>query len=243
VNVSDQPWNAILQPYYQPAPASPVPFSISSKFHDPKPYNDTQASAWAINVKDSKDILIYGIFLPPVRANLEWHSLLRCRVVQLFRCKFKYDLFDLRKRDDLFFQNYTQSCIATRNCQAEIFNIDTQSDISIYSLTTVATTYQLTVGKHGVIDQKDNVDGFASTATVWTRKWSPAKVVVLTRARFYTFHFVLHDLVPKLPNRYLSERHVRLLYTHWMVDLYHLLSRTSQVPLRQLAWVRTIWLY
>jgi len=69
-----------------------------------------------------------------------------------------------------FFQNYTQSCIATRSCQAEIFNIDTQSDISIYSLTTVAATYQLTVGKHGVIDQKDNVDGFASTATLWTRK-------------------------------------------------------------------------
>jgi len=121
-------------PYYQPVPASPVPFCINSKFRDPKPYNDTQASAWAINVKDSKNLLVYGAGL--------------------------YS----------FFVNYTQSCVTTKNCQDQIFKIDTNSDISIYSLTTVATTYQLTVGKHGVIDQKDNVNGFASTATVWTRK-------------------------------------------------------------------------
>jgi len=66
-------------------------------------------------------------------------------------------------------KNYTQSCAEARNCQAQIFNIDYESDISVYSLSTVATTYQLSIGREGVVDQKDNVNGFQSTVTVWTR--------------------------------------------------------------------------
>ena len=41
--------------------------------------------------------------------------------------------------------------------------------MQIYSLSTVATKYQLSIDKVGIIDQADNVDGFASTVTVWTR--------------------------------------------------------------------------
>ena len=43
------------------------------------------------------------------------------------------------------------------------------SDVQIYSLSTVATKYQLSIDKAGIIDEADNVDGFASTVTVWTR--------------------------------------------------------------------------
>jgi len=120
-------------PYYQPFPASPIPFHVDTRYHDPKPYGEA-AYAWGLNAKETKDILVYGAGL--------------------------YS----------FFVNYSTACTSTRNCQEQILNVDTKSDISIYSLSTVATTYQLSVDEHGVIDQKDNVDGFASTATVWTRK-------------------------------------------------------------------------
>lgn len=98
------------------------------------------------------------------------NSINRCWSVQ-FLCRklhaflFYYYVYLTKLLD----KNYTQSCVAARNCQAQIFNIDYESDINVYSLSTVATMYQLSIGKHGVIDQKDNVDGFQSTATVWTR--------------------------------------------------------------------------
>ncbi|KAF9242334.1 glycoside hydrolase family 55 protein [Melanogaster broomeanus] len=68
-----------------------------------------------------------------------------------------------------FFQNYTQDCIATFSCQNQIFNIDQTSTISVYSLSTVASTYQLSVAQKGVVDQVHNHDGFQETLTVWSR--------------------------------------------------------------------------
>ncbi|KAF8894484.1 exo-beta-1,3-glucanase [Infundibulicybe gibba] len=66
-----------------------------------------------------------------------------------------------------FFNNYKQDCLKTRNCQAEIADIDLQSSVDIFSLSTVASTYQLSVGGRGIINQGDNVNGFASTVTRW----------------------------------------------------------------------------
>ncbi|KAF9531470.1 glycoside hydrolase family 55 protein [Crepidotus variabilis] len=119
-------------PYYQPVPNAPVPFHVDFRFQDPNPFS-RNASAWAVNVKNSREILIYGAGL--------------------------YS----------FFTNYTQDCIQSHNCQDQILNVDLLSDVSVYSLSTVATHFQLTYFHKGVIDQKDNVDGFQSTATVWTR--------------------------------------------------------------------------
>ncbi|PPQ72918.1 hypothetical protein CVT24_000192 [Panaeolus cyanescens] len=70
-----------------------------------------------------------------------------------------------------FFVNYSQDCINTRNCQAQIFNIDkeSQKDVEIYSLSTVASTAMLSVNGVGKIDQKDNLNGFASTVTAWRK--------------------------------------------------------------------------
>ncbi|KAF8900737.1 exo-beta-1,3-glucanase [Gymnopilus junonius] len=71
-----------------------------------------------------------------------------------------------------FFVSYKQDCISTRNCQAQIADIDTGStNINIFSLSTVASTYQLSVEGTGIIDQKDNIDGFASTVTAWKSRW------------------------------------------------------------------------
>ncbi|KAJ7739709.1 glycoside hydrolase family 55 protein [Mycena maculata] len=66
-----------------------------------------------------------------------------------------------------FYSNYSQDCIATRNCQTHIVNIS-DSSVHIYSLATVASTFQITVDGEGVVNQKDNNNGFASTVTVWS---------------------------------------------------------------------------
>ncbi|KAF8960752.1 glycoside hydrolase family 55 protein [Flammula alnicola] len=128
-------------PYFQPKPAVPTPFSLNPDYHDPVPY-EGNASSWALTVQDSHNILIFGIF-----------------IALSFR-----DMCGLYS----FFVNYSQDCLNTRNCQSQILNVDSSADISIYSLSTVATTYQLSIDRIGLIDQKDNINGFASTVTAWT---------------------------------------------------------------------------
>ncbi|TFK67132.1 exo-beta-1,3-glucanase [Pluteus cervinus] len=68
-----------------------------------------------------------------------------------------------------FFDNYKQDCIPLATCQNQIASVDSQSGVSIYSLSTVATTWQLSVNGVGVANQGDNRNGFASTVTVWSR--------------------------------------------------------------------------
>ncbi|EIN07518.1 exo-beta-1,3-glucanase [Punctularia strigosozonata HHB-11173 SS5] len=68
-----------------------------------------------------------------------------------------------------FYQNYAQDCLDTFNCQSQILNIDSDSTIDIFSLSTVATTWMLSIESSGVIPQSDNRDGFQSTITAWTR--------------------------------------------------------------------------
>ncbi|KAF9027350.1 exo-beta-1,3-glucanase [Hymenopellis radicata] len=67
-----------------------------------------------------------------------------------------------------FFQNYRQECVETKNCQAHIASIDSASTVTIYSLNTVATTYQLTVDGVGIVEESSNVNGFTSTITAWS---------------------------------------------------------------------------
>lgn len=67
-----------------------------------------------------------------------------------------------------FAQNYSQDCLDTRNCQKNIADIDSSSSVNIYSLSTIATTYQVSVDGKGIVDETQNVNGLASTVTVWT---------------------------------------------------------------------------
>jgi hypothetical protein len=49
-------------------------------------------------------------------------------------------------------------------------NVDTASTgINIYSLSTVATTYQVSVNGAGIVNQAGNVNGLASTVTSWSQ--------------------------------------------------------------------------
>ncbi|KAJ7929215.1 exo-beta-1,3-glucanase [Mycena leptocephala] len=68
-----------------------------------------------------------------------------------------------------FFQNYAQTCLTPENCQAQIVNVDTTSSVHIYSLSTVGTTFQVSVNQAGVINQSSNQNGFAATVTSWSQ--------------------------------------------------------------------------
>ncbi|KAJ7077180.1 pectin lyase fold/virulence factor [Mycena belliarum] len=68
-----------------------------------------------------------------------------------------------------FFSNYGQSCLPSESCQSELLNIDSSSTINIYGLSTVGTTFQLSINKAGVINQSSNPNGFAATVTSWSR--------------------------------------------------------------------------
>nr|BAE20245.1 exo-beta-1,3-glucanase [Lentinula edodes]BAE44303.1 exo-beta-1,3-glucanase [Lentinula edodes] len=68
-----------------------------------------------------------------------------------------------------FFQSFGQDCLDSNNCQSQILNVDSTSSINLYSVTTVGTTFQLSVNNNGVVNQSGNVDGFASTLTSWSQ--------------------------------------------------------------------------
>jgi len=118
-------------PYFQPAPAAPSPFSVNSAFHDPA-FNGV-SSAWALNVAESSNIIVFGAGL--------------------------YS----------FYSNYDQTCLTPINCQDQIVNIDSTSSVYIYSLQTIGTTWQLSIGETGVVNQASDVNGFAATLTAWAQ--------------------------------------------------------------------------
>ncbi|KAI0748312.1 exo-beta-1,3-glucanase [Daedaleopsis nitida] len=68
-----------------------------------------------------------------------------------------------------FFTNYAQDCLDTSSCQTQIFNIDDTSSVSVYSLSTVGVTSQLSISGKGIIPASVSPDGFAFTATSWSR--------------------------------------------------------------------------
>jgi len=68
-----------------------------------------------------------------------------------------------------FFQDYNSACETTNSCQNQIATIDSSSKVTIYGLSTVASTYQLSVNHQGVINQSSNSNGFESTVTVWSQ--------------------------------------------------------------------------
>ncbi|KAJ7261316.1 exo-beta-1,3-glucanase [Mycena haematopus] len=68
-----------------------------------------------------------------------------------------------------FFSNYATTCETPENCQSQLVTIDSTSSVHIYSLSTVGTTFQLSVNQAGVINQSSNQNGFAATVTSWSQ--------------------------------------------------------------------------
>ncbi|KAL8292389.1 hypothetical protein RQP46_001001 [Phenoliferia psychrophenolica] len=70
-----------------------------------------------------------------------------------------------------FFASYSQTCITDYSCQTQMVNVDSAStNIRMYNLNTVGATHQLSVGQVGIIQAKDNSNGFQNTATFWESK-------------------------------------------------------------------------
>jgi len=69
-----------------------------------------------------------------------------------------------------FFQNYGQDCLTSNSCQTQIFNIDSASagSVDVYSVSTIGSTYQLSVAQNGVITAGNNADGYQDTLTAWS---------------------------------------------------------------------------
>ena len=135
------------QPYYQPNPVPPAPFTTNSAY-DPTTLGDS--FAWALTVQNSQNILLFGT-CPGSLTTLR--ALTRSPGAGFYS----------------FFNDYNTACQSSQNCQTQIVNIDSSSTIGIYSLTTVDTTWQLSVNNAGVIARSLNPNGFADTVSAWTR--------------------------------------------------------------------------
>ncbi|KAF8312652.1 exo-beta-1,3-glucanase [Clavulina sp. PMI_390] len=67
-----------------------------------------------------------------------------------------------------FFQNYDQACLDTWTCQSKIFNVDTaSSNIFVYNIATVGTTFSVSVGGTGTVNQDLSRDGIQSSLGLW----------------------------------------------------------------------------
>ncbi|KAJ6607434.1 exo-beta-1,3-glucanase [Mycena sp. CBHHK59/15] len=67
-----------------------------------------------------------------------------------------------------FYSNYDQGFLTPVNCQSQIVNVDNESSVDIYSLSTIGTTWQLSINQVPLINQDQNLNGFASTVTSWS---------------------------------------------------------------------------
>jgi hypothetical protein len=136
-------------PYYQPSPPAPAPYNTVPSFNDPT-FSSSINMAWGMYIQSSNNIIIFGIHCNFV------HS---CTLLITTRTGAGFYSF---------FQNYNQDCLTTDACQTQIFNIDSTSNVVAYSVSTIATTYQLSVSQNGVIRSSDNADGFQDTFTAWS---------------------------------------------------------------------------
>ncbi|KAJ7246916.1 exo-beta-1,3-glucanase [Mycena haematopus] len=67
-----------------------------------------------------------------------------------------------------FYSNYGQDCLTPVDCQSQLVNVDNESSVDIYSLSTIGTTSQLSINQVPIINQDQNLNGFASTVTAWS---------------------------------------------------------------------------
>ena len=66
-----------------------------------------------------------------------------------------------------FFDNYKQDCLATESCQENIVSIESSSAITLWGLSTKASTNMVTVDGAAAVLQKDNRDNYCSTIALF----------------------------------------------------------------------------
>ncbi|KAE9391952.1 exo-beta-1,3-glucanase [Gymnopus androsaceus JB14] len=67
-----------------------------------------------------------------------------------------------------FANSFNQSCAGSGACQTQIVDIDSESDIQMYSVSTVGVQHPISVDHTGIAEQQDNLNGFQDTVSVWT---------------------------------------------------------------------------
>ncbi|KAJ7507380.1 exo-beta-1,3-glucanase [Mycena galericulata] len=68
-----------------------------------------------------------------------------------------------------FYDNYSEACKPSVNCQASLALVDTASDaVFLYSISTIGATTMLTVGSTNVVNHANNIDGLQSTLSKWS---------------------------------------------------------------------------
>ncbi|KAI9775833.1 MAG: hypothetical protein M1835_005679 [Candelina submexicana] len=66
-----------------------------------------------------------------------------------------------------FFDNYKQECLATESCQEDMVTIENSNNVSLFGLSTKASTNMVTVHNQGVVPERDNRDTFCSTVALF----------------------------------------------------------------------------
>ena len=141
--------------YYQPNPPAPQPFTSLSQYSDPifpaECYSETGAQA-SITAQPNST----------VANNCDGFGL---------RILDSQDLLVYGAGFYSFFDNYNVTCSNQGNgetCQTQIFTLDgTNSGISVYALSTVGVTDQITDNGAVVAVYSDNLDGFVDTIAVY----------------------------------------------------------------------------
>ena len=66
-----------------------------------------------------------------------------------------------------FFRNFSQTCLSSNTCQNQILSIDNTSTVSVYSLSTLGATMQLSLLDTGIIPESQNRNGLAVSESPW----------------------------------------------------------------------------
>ena len=138
--------------YYQPNPDARLPFPARPTYHDPG--FAAGEDGWGLRVVDSRGILVYGAgyvsrTLAPAASNETWT--------------------DGTHRLYSFFDNWDNSCAdpsSPQKCQSRIFSSE-GSQVSVYGLNTVGTTYMVTENGREVTDWSANQAGFVSSVALY----------------------------------------------------------------------------
>lgn len=67
-------------------------------------------------------------------------------------------------------QDYNQACQPGNTCQQQIFNVDSSSSVSVYSLSTVGTGNSFSINNNAVIAASTGKNGFANVRPVHTSR-------------------------------------------------------------------------
>ncbi|KAJ1568891.1 hypothetical protein HK405_012522 [Cladochytrium tenue] len=87
-----------------------------------------------------------------------------------------------------FFDDYTQTCIASNTCQTNIASVENSTRVNLFALTTIGTTNLVTLNGVGVAPASANTDVYGSTLVRFTP--SPAPETIPLAARTMNDHGV-----------------------------------------------------